>query len=87
MTLVRVRLDSGAEATVGASFAESHGLEVLDKPATTRLGKALPAKYPVDLAGSPTKKRRRPADTEAGGTPVTGDTPGGESATSEEDSQ
>lgn len=48
--LVRVKLDSGAEKTVGAAFAKSHNLKVLDKPAT-RHGRAIRTKYPVTLRG------------------------------------
>lgn len=50
--LVRVKLDNGAEVTVGAAFAKSHGLKVLtDKPAVGKGGRRLPPKYPVDLRG------------------------------------
>ena len=49
--LVRVKLADGTETTVGAGYAESHGLKVLkDKPATV-LGRTVRAKYPVDLRG------------------------------------
>lgn len=55
--LVRVKVD-GAEASVSEDFAEKYGLEVLDKPATTGRGVALPQKYPpaqlvsTDLKGA-----------------------------------
>lgn len=43
--LVRVRLpESGAHATVGAGFAETHSLPVLKQPAVDRRGRALPDK-------------------------------------------
>lgn len=47
--LVRVRLDNGAEATVGASFARSFGLEELDKPATKH-GRAISDKPRTSVA-------------------------------------
>ena len=42
--LVRVRLESGAKATIPASHAESAGLTPLDKPALAGDGSALPTK-------------------------------------------
>jgi hypothetical protein len=48
--LVRVKLPSGREATVGASLAEKHGLQVLDKPATDASGVARPAKPRISIA-------------------------------------
>lgn len=41
---VRVRLDSGVEASVSPEFAELHKLTILDKPATSN-GAALDPKY------------------------------------------
>jgi hypothetical protein len=41
--LVRVKLPTGAEASVGESFAKNHKLTVLKEPAAHR-GVALPAK-------------------------------------------
>jgi len=49
--LVRVKLPTGVEVTVGEVFAQSHNLKPLDKPATDPHGRALPTKYPVDLRG------------------------------------
>ena len=49
--LVRVKLDSGAEVTLGRAYAEAHDLTVVDKPAVDKRGAALLAKYPVDLRG------------------------------------
>jgi hypothetical protein len=48
--IVRVKLEDGSEVSVGRSFAESHGLEPLDKPAVDNRGKALPAKPYVDIS-------------------------------------
>lgn len=48
--IVRVKLEDGSEASVGAAYAEVHGFTVLDKPATDRRGKALPAKPKVDIS-------------------------------------
>lgn len=78
--LVRVRLESGAEVSLGRGYAERKNLEVLSKPAT-RNGRTLPTKHPVDLrgkaldaalveAGLPTtgkaeEKRQRLADHQA----------------------
>lgn len=50
MTLVRVKLEDGTETNVGASFANSHKLTVLEKPAMVR-GRHVPIKRPVDLRG------------------------------------
>jgi hypothetical protein len=47
--IVRVKLEDGSEASVGASFAESYGLTVLDKPAVDKRGRGLPAKPHVDI--------------------------------------
>lgn len=85
--LVRVKLDSGAEASVGASFAESHNLKMLDRPAL-RHGRALRTKYPVDLkgaaldaaldeaglskSGSADEKRQRLSDHQLSVAPVVG---------------
>jgi hypothetical protein len=52
MALVRVKLDDGTEVTVGAAHAANAGLTVLKKPAVDGVGRALPAKYPVDLRGA-----------------------------------
>lgn len=49
--LVRVKLDNGTEKTVGASYAQSHGLKVLDKPAVDGVGRTVRDKRPVDLRG------------------------------------
>jgi hypothetical protein len=48
--IVRVKLEDGSEVSVGRSFAESHGLEPLDKPAVDNRGKALAAKPYVDIS-------------------------------------
>lgn len=48
--LVRVKLDTAVEVSLGRGFAERRGLTVLDKPATHN-GRTLRAKYPVDLRG------------------------------------
>lgn len=45
MAFVRVRLENGSEASVSAEFAELHGLELLDKPATYG-GRPLPTEHP-----------------------------------------
>jgi hypothetical protein len=50
--LVRVKMDDGAEASVGREFAEVHGLKVLNKPAADSAGRGFVVKYPVTLAGS-----------------------------------
>lgn len=47
--IVRVKLEDGSEVSVGRSFAESHGLEALDKPAVDRRGKGLVAKPHIDI--------------------------------------
>lgn len=52
MDLVRVKLENGTEASVGTSFADSHGLKVLDKPAVDAAGRPIPTKHPVTLRGS-----------------------------------
>lgn len=49
--LVRVRLDSGVEVSLDRDYAERKGLKVLDKPAQDKSGRALLAKYPIDLRG------------------------------------
>lgn len=51
--LVRVQLENGQEASVGASFAESHELTVLNKPARDARGRVLPVTTPdvAELAG------------------------------------
>lgn len=49
--LVRVKLPDGAEVSVGKSFAQSHGLEPLNKPAADARGNAIRTKMPVDLKG------------------------------------
>lgn len=51
MDLVRVKLEDGTETTVGAAFAKSHNLKVLDKPAVDRVGRTIRTKYPVRLRG------------------------------------
>lgn len=51
MALVRVKLDDGTEVSVGSSFAKSHKLKVLDKPARVH-GRTLRAKHPVNLRGA-----------------------------------
>lgn len=50
-TRVRVKLDNGAETTVPATYAKSHGLKVVGSPAV-RNGRTIPPKYPVDLRGA-----------------------------------
>lgn len=58
---VRVKLENGSEASVSAELAELHSLEIVDKPAATRRGVALPAKH------NPLKKKtgaRAAADPE-----------------------
>lgn len=52
MALVRVKLEDGTETSVGESFADSHNLKVLKKPAVDAGGRALPAKHPVNIRGS-----------------------------------
>lgn len=52
MDLVRVKLENGTETSVGASFAASHKLKVLDKPAVDAVGRPIRAKHPVRLRGS-----------------------------------
>lgn len=47
--LVRVKLDDGARVTLGAGFAASHKLTVIDEPAVDRRGRALPAVSEVDV--------------------------------------
>lgn len=49
--LVRVKLENGAEATVGESFAKSHGLKPLNKDAVDKYGNAIRTKTPVNLKG------------------------------------
>lgn len=106
--LVRAKTDSGAEVSVGASYAKSHGLKVLaGKPAVDNAGRPIRPKYPVDLrgkeldaaldaaglpkTGTAAEKRERLAERnqtfDATGVDETQPTPGGESATSEEDSK
>lgn len=48
---VRVKLENGAEVSVSPSFAESHDLKPLDKPAEYR-GRALPAKPKTTVASA-----------------------------------
>jgi hypothetical protein len=71
--LVRVRLPDGTETNVGASFAASHGLTVLDKAA-------------LDRAGRPVREKRqvnRKAAKKTTGDAVAGDpNTGGDSAKS-----
>ena len=55
--LVRARLEDGTHATVGASFAKSHGLAVLKQPAVGRDGTALPAKPKTSVAAASDKKK------------------------------
>lgn len=64
----RVRLESGAEVTVSKPFAESHNLDVLDKPATDRFRRPLLAKYPVDLRGQELEAALEAAGLPKGGT-------------------
>lgn len=65
---VRVKLENGADATVSAGFAESHGLKPLDKPATGRDGKALRDKPRT------TAKRAGSTTTNTSGSDVTAGT-------------
>lgn len=74
--LVRVKLENGAEATVGEAFAKSHDLKVLDKPATNRSGTALAAKPKVSVAKAAESKSTK-------STPAGSDT----SASSKEESK
>lgn len=48
--LVRVRLADGTETSVGASYAKSKGLEVIDEPAVAH-GRTVPTITPVTLRG------------------------------------
>lgn len=64
---VRVKLDDGAEVTISAAFAESHSLKVLNKP-STRFGRPLPAKPPVDLRGAELDAALEAAGLPKGGT-------------------
>lgn len=52
MALVRVKLENGTEISVGESFAASHGLKVLNKPAVDAVGRTVRTKRPVTLRGS-----------------------------------
>lgn len=65
---VRVKLENGADATVSAGFAKSHGLEPLDKPATGRDGKALRDKPRVSVAKRAAAKPSKTTATKAGST-------------------
>jgi hypothetical protein len=51
--LVRVKLPDGTETNVGASFAESHGLTVLDKDAFDRSGRPIREKRQVHRKDTP----------------------------------
>lgn len=50
--LVRVKLPSGGEATVGEAVAKKHKLEVLDKPALIH-GRALDPTPPPETSDAP----------------------------------
>lgn len=54
--LVRVKLANGLEASVGESFAKSHDLKVLDKPATDRAGRARRTKPKTSVAKAAASK-------------------------------
>jgi hypothetical protein len=49
--LVRVRLEDGTEKSVGASFAKSHGLKVLDESPFDGVGRVVRTMQPVTLRG------------------------------------
>lgn len=70
--LVRVQLDNGQEASVGASFAKSHGLTVLDKPARDARGRVLPAAAPPAAAEVELKGKALDAALEEAGLDKTG---------------
>lgn len=102
---VRVKLESGAEASLSEGFAKSHGLKVLNKPAVDRAGRALRDKPAIDLrgealdaaleevglpkSGTAAEKRARLADHQESSITagIASPNPGGESATSQEDSK
>lgn len=67
MDLVRVKLDNGTETSVGASFAKSHNLKVLNKPAVDAVGRPIRPKHPVRLRGA-----ELDAALDAAGLPKTG---------------
>lgn len=48
MSLVRVKLDDGAEVTVAKTFAERHKLKPVEGPAVGHRGAALPPVPPAD---------------------------------------
>ena len=56
INLVRVKLPTGAEASVGESFAKTHGLRVLDKPADDPNGRAIADKPKTSVATAAEKK-------------------------------
>lgn len=89
-TFVRVKLANGHEATVTASFAEAKGLTVLDKPATSQGRLAPPKTIPAALKPRQ-RKKADPQESVDLASEVDGDaeptTIGGESATSQEDSE
>lgn len=60
---VRVKLANGAEASVSESFAESHDLKPLDKPAADARGRALADKPKTSVApASESKSKTSPKE-------------------------
>lgn len=57
--LVRVKLPTGREVTVGRSFAKSHKLELVDKPATAKSGGARRTKSRTSIADAVDSKKSK----------------------------
>lgn len=84
MSFVRVRMPNGYEVSLNESFATTHGLEVLDEPATNLRGRPLPAtrkngrpvKPRVSIEEAAASKAKASSDTTTTG----GDAEGGTSA-------
>lgn len=77
---VRVKLENGAEATLGREFAEAKGIDILDKPAADVRGVALADKPPYKLdpvAGGGATKAELQAEADLRGLSVEGTGSGG----------
>lgn len=91
MTFARVRLENGHEHSINEEFARANGLQILDKPATNRRGRPLPA---TRKNGRPKKRRttvKKAAAIKAEaapplGVPVASNTPQEPAATPKEES-